>query len=415
MLGVRGRTLTKGLALDPSPQPQTNGSPTGPTALRILLLADDHALRSYGPVLRRLVVGLIDEVAEISMLCLGSSKLLNHVPAPPVRLITEDKRYQQQISISTNGTADRISITAPTWPFLEKLWPYRRFRRIAEGLAPFKPTVLHALSERQAHLARGLSQQLQIPWVLSLLSLDRPQRNITENGCSAMLCCDSSVARWLRTQRPDFARRVHLLPIGTHVAEKTCCFTLERSQPIIFCCCSFEHHHGLVELINAMKRLVNLGHKPLLTLSGQGPAERELRNQVTRLGLIPYVNLTPPIEMMLPGSDACKTVLRETDIFIQPEPKHTFQPELLEAMSVGNAVVAVGADNDLILADKTALVVPGHDDLALANAIDRLIRDHQLAQTLARNAQQYLRRHFLASHMVAHLGRAYHQAVKTKP
>jgi hypothetical protein len=49
----------------------------------------------------------------------------------------------------------------------------------------------------------------------------------------------------------------------------------------------------------------------------------------------------------------------------------------------------------------------------LTDALDRLLKDQSYARTLARQGQQYLRRHFLASQMITHLAKAYHHAVKT--
>ena len=59
-------------------------STTEPAALRVVLLGDNNALHSYGPVLQRMTVGLIDEVGDLSLLCMENSNLLKHVPSPPV-------------------------------------------------------------------------------------------------------------------------------------------------------------------------------------------------------------------------------------------------------------------------------------------------------------------------------------------
>ena len=112
-------------------------------------------------------------------------------------------------------------------------------------------------------------------------------------------------------------------------------------------------------MINAVKRLCHKGHSISLTLSGQGPAERELRRQVQQLDLVGQVHFIPPVERILSMSDASKVMLKESDIFVQPSPLRTWQPEVLEAMSVGNAVVAAaGFQNDLIVNEMTALTYP---------------------------------------------------------
>ncbi len=89
-----------------------------------------------------------------------------------------------------------------------------------------------------------------------------------------------------------------------------------------------------------------------------------------------------------------------------------WRPELLEAMSVGNAViVADGSDNDLAIDGKTALVTPFEDESAMTDALDRMLLDRDYARNLAQNAQQHLRKHFLASRMIARLAKTYRQVV----
>ena len=158
-----------------------------------------------------------------------------------------------------------------------------------------------------------------------------------------------------------------------------------------------------------------MGHKLNLILSGSGPAEHELRRQVKQLNLINTIHFTPPIETMISVSDAYKAVLQSVDIFIQPWPSRLWHPPLLESMSVGNAVIiADGIKNDLLINGKTAITVPFHDEQALTDSLDKLLKDPIYAQNLAKQSQDYLRKHFLASQMIARLAKAYRQALKTR-
>jgi glycosyltransferase involved in cell wall biosynthesis len=84
-------------------------------------------------------------------------------------------------------------------------------------------------------------------------------------------------------------------------------------------------------------------------------------------------------------------------------------------MSVGNAVVtAEGVENDMVINGKTALTVKFHDEQAMTDALEKLLKDHEYARSLGRSAQEYLRKHFLASRMIARLGKAYHQSLQVK-
>ena len=384
---------------------------TAPTPLRVVLVADDQALRCYGPVLRRMAVGLLDEVSDLSLLSLGPSPLLRHIPSPPVRVITETKHYQQ-LSPRSDITARQTSISAPPIGLFDKIVPKRRVLRIAEILSYYKPVLLHALSERQFQLTRDLSRQLEINYVVSILGLKPRETVFSDPNCGALLCCHSQQTRLIRQKKSFPSDRVHILPIGTHVAAESCCFGQERKITNLFCCSKLEKNHGLSDLINVVQTLTEKGRHLRLFISGQGSAEYKLRKQVAMLKLQAQIHFVPPIEQMVSASDAFKALFQDTDIFIQPWRSEHWQPELLEAMSVGNAVIVTESPgNDLIIDGQTAAVVPFQDESALKNALDRMLQDHDYARTLAKNAQQHLRKHFLASRMISRLAKTYHQIV----
>ena len=382
-----------------------------PTPLRVVLVADDQALRCYGPVLRRLAVGLLDEVSDLSVLSLGPSPLLRHIPSPPVRVITETRHYRQ-VPPKFDITARQTSISAPPIGFFDKIIPRRRVLRIAETLRRYKPVLLHALSERQFKLTRDLAKHLEIQYIVSVLGLKPRETVFSDQKCGGLLCCHSQQTRLIRQNKSFPPDRVHILPIGTHVAAESCCFSKNRKVANLFCCSKLENNHGLAGLINVIQKLIENERKLRLFIAGQGSAEFKFRNQVARLKLQAQIHFVPPIEQMVSASDAFKALFRDTDIFIQPWRSKLWQPELLEAMSVGNAVIVTESPgNDLIIDGQTAAVVPFQDEAALKITLDRMLQEHDFAQKLAKNAQQHLRKHFLASRMISRLAKTYRQVV----
>ena len=187
--------MNEAAPIDPEkPAKEPPPAVVSPAPLRVMLLANEQTLRSYGPVLRRLAVGLLDEVSDLSVLSLGASELLRHVPSPPVRLITETKQYQQP-STPLDFTSRRTAIVAPHFGLVDKLIPQQRVARIAESVSRYKPVLLHALSERLFHLTRNLSRQLGIAYIVSLLALDPPRKVFSDPNCAGLLCCYSGQAR----------------------------------------------------------------------------------------------------------------------------------------------------------------------------------------------------------------------------
>jgi len=284
--------------------------------------------------------------------------------------------------------------------------------RLADALKPLRPTLVHAVSESLGMLARRLSKTLHIPYVNSLLAYDRLNISFSASRCTAILPCNSGVVRQIRKRYPELSKRIHLLPIGTHVSDGLSCFGGSGRRPSIFCCCPFEEHKGLEELISAFPCLLEKGHDPLLTISGRGSHEMSLRRLVQKLKLSDRIQFIPPIEDVVSLGDPYKVVLRDSDIYIQPWPANSFRIELLEAMSVGNAIaVSEGQENDLIISGKTAQTFPFRNVRAMAEILERYLRQPEFAQEMAQNAQNHLRKHFLASQMISCLAEYYRQAL----
>ena len=82
---------------------------------------------------------------------------------------------------------------------------------------------------------------------------------------------------------------------------------------------------------------------------------------------------------------------------------------LMEAQSQGVAVVAteVSAIPELIEQQKTGLLVPPGDSAALSAALERLIRDQTLRQTLAQAGAKRVRESFNAAHELDILARRF--------
>ena len=381
--------------------------------VRVVLVADPQTLASYGPALRRLAIGLIAEAIDVTVLSLGASRLLSYLPSPPVKLIVDRGDHDPSDRVGRMTTAERIDINGAGWGLLDALLPQRRIGRIAETLAQNRPMLLHALSEHVASATRKLSKILGVPYVVSVLAGEpRPQAlSISDSRCRAVLASNSTAVRSLRRHSTTTGSHISFLPIGTHVTDSPCCFAAEREWAALCCRSQLDHGQGLSHLINSVKRLGDMGHDVQLTLSGSGPAEHLLRGHANQLGLAETVHFVPPFEDLIGDSEAYKAAFRGADIFVLPRPTQSWRCELLEAMSVGNAVVVAGQNSDLIVEDKTALVVPYQDERALTEALARLLTNHDFARQLAADAQQHLRRHFLASHMMSRTLKVYHKVL----
>jgi glycosyltransferase involved in cell wall biosynthesis len=109
-------------------------------------------------------------------------------------------------------------------------------------------------------------------------------------------------------------------------------------------------------------------------VAGAGPEEAALR--ATRLELLGF-------------RDPADDLLAALDVYVQPSYTEGLSLALLEAMRAGLPIVAtrVGATDRAVSDEHDALLVPAHDDAALAAAIHRLATDGDAAKRLGTAAR----------------------------
>ncbi len=380
---------------------------------RVVLLCDDAALQVYGPVMRRLCIGLLDEVEELNLFCLGESDYLDFAPCPPVRVIREVRKYYET-SPRTECVERRVDISSPRLPTLETLVPHRRDIRLAGVLAEYKPALIHALQDHLAHQGRNLARILNIPLLVSVLARDGEAHFHHAGFSEGILPSCSYVARRLRKRHVGAARHIYFVPIGTHITETTSSFVRPDCMPQLVCCSPYQHGQDLDMLINALRILADSNQDFAVALSGSGRLEQHLRHKVNQLKLNECVHFIDPIDKLVEESDALKAILSAYDIFVVPHKSPIWQPELLEAMSVGNTIVAPrGTAPDLIRHEQTGLNFEPGNTQSLAQVLRKAIHDRPASRQLGINAQQYLKKHFLVSHMVSRLSKVYAQTVRS--
>ena len=383
--------------------------------IRPALLTDGPTLQQYGPVLRRLTVGLLDEVAEINLICLEPSSFLDFIPSPPVRLFTQAPRTLTVVPKILQRSSRHVKLITPALPILERVMPRRLSQRLFSKLAEYKPNLIHALGESSFLAARQLSKQLQIPYLISTLTLGKHTIAYAASRCQGILSCDAGTTQVLQQQYPSMAQKIRHLPIGTHVPEDACCFAPVRDRPVIACVTQLDRSPAVGALIEALVAVKEAGHRPLLIIAGKGPGEPAVRRLIQELNISGNVQIVPPPPDVIPQNDSLKTFFGEADIFVLPGRQKYWSPELLEAMSMGNlAITARESFSDLVTHEKTGLTITPGDARQLAQTLIRVLSDPPLARQLARAGQQHVREHFLASRMVINLTEIYRQAVMNK-
>ncbi len=135
---------------------------------------------------------------------------------------------------------------------------------------------------------------------------------------------------------------------------------------------------------------------------------RELKTLVTRLGLEGKVEFAGH-QQDVPG------VLRQMDLLVLSSTgEEAFGRVLVEAGAAGVPVVAtrVGGVSEVVLDKRTGLLVPPRDPMNLSQAITTLLKDRELAATLARENRQWIQTQYPLSRMVHETLKVYREVAE---
>ncbi|SDY68427.1 glycosyltransferase family 4 protein [Nitrosomonas sp. Nm58] len=127
-----------------------------------------------------------------------------------------------------------------------------------------------------------------------------------------------------------------------------------------------------------------------LTIAGSGPEELALNALVRELGLVDAVTFTGRVD-----NEAIISLYRSADVMVNPSLVDNMPISILEALACGVPVVStnVGGIPYLVAHDKTALLVPPQDPIAMSRAILTLLNDPIKARKIAEagliTVQQY--------------------------
>lgn len=154
---------------------------------------------------------------------------------------------------------------------------------------------------------------------------------------------------------------------------------------------------GFADLVSAVALLHDAGREVRLDLVGGGPEEEALRRQVAGLGLEDRVRLHGPLPQ-----GATRRVVREAAALAAPcvvaadGNRDGLPTVLLEGLALGTPVVSTPVTGvpEAVRDGVTGLLVPEHDPVALAGALDLLVSDAGLRCRLAVAGRAHVERHF---------------------
>ena len=348
--------------------------------LHIGLVLGPRTLHHLGPVIRHLIVGLLDEPMQVSLISPYQDMSELHLPSPPVRI---------------------VQYAMPRLPFF---FP-RTMGALAQELSDSPPTLLHALDTDGLEVAKALSSELQVPYAVWAFSLAGRELRSLDEGCSAVIAASGSIQETLLALHLAPADRVHLVRPGVHQVRSATCFVASTHAGAIIAGDPMVSPFGPAAALEAFAQLRQAGRECVFFLIGNGKAERTLRRQAQKLGLMDELTFVDET-----GPEQLTGIIKAADIFVSPSAGYRVDIELLAAMAGGVPVLAAqGSAGDFLIPDKTALVFRPGDSTAIAHMLQVLLDDHAYARELADAALAHLKENHSPARMVQKMADLYRQ------
>ena len=182
--------------------------------------------------------------------------------------------------------------------------------------------------------------------------------------------------------------------------QEPCCtlheeYGMEPGAQVVGVVARLEPEKGHPTLLEAWPAVLRACPSTYLLIVGEGSRRDALEAQARELRIAHRVVFTG-------RRDDIPAVTAALDVAVLPSYREAQGLTILEAMALSRPVVAsnVGGIPEMVEDGVTGLLVPPHDAPALAAAITRLLRDHPLADTLARAGHDLVHDRFCIQLMV---------------
>ncbi len=190
-------------------------------------------------------------------------------------------------------------------------------------------------------------------------------------------------------------KEIQVIPMPVNIGKKQNNLKKHKKGMKIATLCRLTEQKGINYLLEACNILKEKGITHEILILGDGPERKNLEKLAENLGLeIEFKGAIPHNEV--------SSFLEDCDLFVLPAIGEGFGISLVEAMNCKKPVIGTnsGGIPDIIKEGETGLLVPERDPKALADAIEKLLKDEKLANQLAENGYKYVIENFTSSKIV---------------
>lgn len=248
-------------------------------------------------------------------------------------------------------------------------------------LRQFRPDVVHTHMRYGLALAWPWARLLQIPLVMHLHNVHDRDYGLVRLP-HRVIAVSSSVQAGLVEQGVP-AARVRVVLNGTVGSERLPPSSppAELKRPAIVTVAGMTPRKGLSELIDAFAMLPPELARTHLYLVGGGGEQPAFEQRASQSGAGERIHFE--------GFQADpRPYLEASDLFVLASRRESFGLAVLEARAAGCAILATNVDGipELLDHGRCGVLVPPHNPAALAEQMDRILKDQSLQQKLRKEA-----------------------------
>ncbi|MFN8607714.1 MAG: glycosyltransferase family 4 protein [Vulcanimicrobiota bacterium] len=351
--------------------------------------------------LRTLHVTTIDLTAHC-FLRTGFDLLRRH--GHEVALACDFQQFQEELADHT----DRM-FQVKTPRQIQPVQDLRALSQLLRVIRLYRPQILHSHTSKAGFLARLAGRLCEVPLVIHTIhelpqnatrsrlkkSLYRGMEKLAAGWCDHLITVSRVNQRQILDEGICRPEKLSLIPGGlaleNYAARGPAPWNLPPDAIVMGMAGRLEPAKGHSDLLLAMSRLLPRNPRLHLVIMGTGHLRGQLERQAWELGLHGRVHFLGWVEDLI-------SAMAALDLFVLSSHYEGLGVVLLEALALGRPVVStrVGGTQDIIEDGVTGLFAPAHDPAGLAEAIQRLLDDPDLAARLAAAGQQKVKNHYSA-------------------
>lgn len=275
--------------------------------------------------------------------------------------------------------------------------------KFREVLREFKPEILHAhFATEPTAAARELATEMSLPFTFTAHGYDirrKPPADFAARAAAAsgVVTVSHANAQYITERFGVAADRIRVIPCGVDLDRFHPSDSRKSEVPIILCVARHVKVKNLDLLLRGCALLRDRSSRFHCVMVGDGPLRGELEESCRNLGLEEFITFTGALEQ----NDVLQWWQRASIAVLTSE-NEGMPVCLMEAAACGVPAVAtaVGGVPELVDEGVTGLLVSGGDAKALADSLQRLLEDQDLARRMGVAARRRAEERFSVTRQV---------------